>query len=180
MEIKAVGKSDFDAIYKKNARQVYLTALYYCGNHHAAEEIVQTVFMKLYTSIDTVNENAIRSWLMSAARNTAINYKRDLQKEELREEIEFTDENVQVEEKLMEKLCQEEYRQLMERIFVDLYRVNPRWYEAVCYTYVLEKPQKEVAEIMGIKLEVLHSMLYRAKQWIRKHYGDQFECLNKK
>ena len=38
--------------------------------------------------------------------------------------------------------------------------MNPSWYEAVTITYVLEKPQKEVAEIMGVKLETLHSMLY--------------------
>ncbi|WP_420341682.1 sigma factor-like helix-turn-helix DNA-binding protein [[Clostridium] scindens] len=46
-------------------------------------------------------------------------------------------------------------------------------------TYVLEKPQKEVAEIMGVKLETLHSMLYRAKKWIRKHFEEQFDHLNK-
>ena len=39
---------------------------------------------------------------------------------------------------------------------------------------------KEVAEKMGVKLEVLHSMLYRAKQWIKKNYEEQFDRLSDK
>ena len=57
--------------------------------------------------------------------------------------------------------------------------MNERWYEAVTLTYCLEKSQREVAEIMGVSVEVLHSMLYRAKKWIRKNYEDQFELLSK-
>ena len=37
----------FDAIYKNSADSIYYTALRYCGNHHVAQEITQTVLMKL-------------------------------------------------------------------------------------------------------------------------------------
>jgi len=42
---------------------------------------------------------------------------------------------------------------------------------------VLEKPQKEVAETMGMDLESFHSMLYRAKQWIREKYKERYDKL---
>ena len=77
------------------------------------------------------------------------------------------------------KLKERASRELVKDIFSALYDLNPSWYEAVTITYVLEKPQKEVAEIMGVKLETLHSMLYRAKKWIRKHFEEQFDHLNK-
>ena len=60
-----------------------------------------------------------------------------------------------------------------------MFRVNERWYDAILLTYFLEKPQKEVADVMGISLENLHSTLYRARQWIRKHYEEQFQHLYK-
>ena len=45
--------------------------------------------------------------------------------------------------------------------------------------YLLEKPQKEVAREMGISLEVLHSMLYRAKKWIRKKLREEISLFRR-
>ena len=40
--------------------------------------------------------------------------------------------------------------------------------------YVLGKPQKEVAKEMEITLGVLESILYRAKEWIKKNYSERY------
>lgn len=184
MVTKAIDKVAFDAIYEDKADGVYQTALHYSRNHHAAEEIVQAVFVKLYLNMDNINEKAIGSWLLTTARNMAINWERDLKREVLTEDFEcctaedITDMN-NLEDAFIKKICDEEYRELAKEIFTELYHLNPRWYEAVTITYVLEKPQKEVAEIMGVKIEVLHSILYRAKKWIKKNYEEQFEHLRK-
>ena len=69
------GKAAFDAIYEKNMNSVYHAALRYSGNHHAAEDITQTVFLKFYKNMDHVNLKAANSWLLTAAKNTALNYK---------------------------------------------------------------------------------------------------------
>lgn len=181
MEAKAIDKSAFEAIYKKNADSVYQTALRYSGNHHEAQEIVQSVFMKLYLNIDDINESAIASWLLTTAKNMAINGKRGLKKELLTDDVLYCeDENADnLEDEFIRKIYDEEYRDLAKDIFSKLYAFNSRWYEAITITYFLEKPQKEVADIMGIKIEVLHSILYRAKKWIKKNYEEQFDHLNK-
>ena len=31
---------------------------------------------------------------------------------------------------------------------------------------------------MGVTLEVLHSMLYRARQWIKKNFEEEYDHLN--
>ncbi len=41
--------------------------------------------------------------------------------------------------------------------------------------YYLEIPQSAVAERMEISIEVLHSLLYRARKWIRKKFGVEYE-----
>lgn len=39
--------------------------------------------------------------------------------------------------------------------------------------------QVKAAELMGIRLEVLHSLLHRAKKWIKKKYGTEYEEMNR-
>ena len=68
-------------------------------------------------------------------------------------------------------------KQDYEEIFTELYDKNPRWYTAVRLVYYLEIPQSVVAEKMGIRIEVLHSLLYRAKIWIKKRFGAEYEEL---
>lgn len=41
------------------------------------------------------------------------------------------------------------------------------------------KLQEKAAELMGIRLEVLHSLLHRAKKWIKKKYGTEYEEMNR-
>lgn len=183
MGVKAIGRTAFDAVYEENAQIVYKTALYYSGNCDTAEEITQAVFMKLYVSMENINMEAVDNWLIVTAKHMAINIGRKGRREVLREnvtEIGETDPaSVSPEEEFISRLRKREYRELAETIFTELFRVNERWYDAILLTYFLEKPQKEVADVMGISLENLHSTLYRARQWIRKHYEEQFQHLNK-
>lgn len=179
MSIKSIGRTAFDAVYEANVEDVYRTALCFSGDHHAAEEITQNVFMKLYLSMENVNMEAVSSWLLVTAKHMAINYKRDHGREIPSEDSAFEQLYVDgIEDYLAERVREKEYRDLAISIFSELYAVNRRWYEAVTITYLLEKPQKEVAEMMEISLDALHSMLYRAKKWIRENYEDKFNHLN--
>ncbi len=181
MGIKASDNNAFDTIYRNYVNKVYKTALHYTCNHHTAEEITQTVFMKLYMNLEHVKEEAIGAWLLTAAKNAALNENRKRSKESLKESDTY-EESLRTDpsgDECIELLYTEEYRELAHSIFTDLYHTNQRWYEAVTITYLLEKPQKEVAEVMGISLEMLHSMLYRAKKWIKKNYREKYDSLNK-
>ncbi len=180
MRVKSIGKTAFDAIYEANVDCVFRTALYYSGYHHAAEEITQNVFVKLYINMDNVNMNAVNTWLLTTAKHMALNHNRDNERITLIEEVIFKDEpGESLEDSFIRKLREKEHRELAESIFSELYRFNERWYDAVMITYFLEKPQKEVAEVMGVSVEVLHSMLYRAKRWIRKNYEEKYQHMDK-
>lgn len=41
--------------------------------------------------------------------------------------------------------------------------------------YYMEVPQVKAAEMMGVRKEVLHALLHRAKKWIRKKFGAEYE-----
>lgn len=179
MDTKADRKFAFDTIYEENINNVYKAAFHYSGNHHEAEEIAQTVFMKLYMNLDNINMNAVSAWLLVTAKHMALNYKRQERRIILCEEVKYDVKDnagteASTEENYIRKLCQKKYWNFAKDIFADLYRLNPRWYDALTITYLLEKPQREVADIMGVKVETLYSMLYRAKKWIKRNYKEQF------
>lgn len=178
----AVCIMSFEEIYEEYASLVYRVILYHSVDSDTAEEIMQEVFMKLYINKENVNPKAIRAWLVTTARNMACNYKRDSWYETLL--LDDLDDNNNgllvmdsLEDDFMEALRDSGCSALVEKVFEDLYRKNVRWYEAVTIAYLLEKPQKEVAEIMGMTLEQLHGMLYRARKWIQEKYKEEYDRL---
>ena len=52
-----------------------------------------------------------------------------------------------------------------------LYEENENWYEAITMAYCLERKQKDVAESMGISIQALTGVLYRARKWVKIHYN---------
>ena len=184
MDIKSTGRNTFEAIYEENVKKVYRIALYYSGDHHAAEDVTQTVFLKLCMNIENVNEERIVPWLKTTAKRMAQNYERDSVHEvdypmdEVERMIDELEQEESVEELLEIRNKRETQIEEIENIFADLYQKNPRWYEAVTITYILEKPQEEVAKSMGMSPNALRIMLHRAKKWIRKHYQKQLDHLD--
>lgn len=183
VESEDVKKAEIDRLYKENVSKVYRTALYYVEDHYVAEEIVQEVFLKLYDNLGDICMESVPAWLITTAKNMAKNYLRDSKWETPMEEVpeqEVPYSSEGLDAQLIEVLRQKECCDLKDTIFADLYEKNSRWYEAVTVSYTLDKPQKEVAEKMGIPLDTLHSTLYRAKQWIKKYYEEQFHQLDDK
>jgi len=185
VEAELITKADFKVIYDENIDLVYKAAVKYSGNHHSAEEIVQNVFMNFYINMENVKKGAAKSWLLLTTKNLALNLRRDREREFLVEELEGEAEirlskAVENPEECYErKVKNQQFAELEKGIFEALYEKNPRWYEAITITYVLEKPQNEVAENMEVTLEVLQAILYRAKKWIRKNYAEEYAHLNK-
>lgn len=66
---------EFDEIYDKYARQVYLFLLRLCGNETTAEDILQDTFLKAIENSDKFeNRCEVTTWLCSIAKNEYLNY----------------------------------------------------------------------------------------------------------
>lgn len=179
--VDSVSGMNFDEIYGEYASLVYRIILYHSEDRNVAEEIMQEVFMKLYINRENIKKEAIRAWLVTTAKNMTRNYKRDSWYETAVLET-FDDNNEllasdSLEDDFIAALRISECNVLMETVFEDLYKKSVRWYEAVTIAYLLEKPQKEVAKIMGMSLEQLHGMLYRARKWIQERYKEEYDRL---
>lgn len=74
-------------VYLEYERLMFILAGKYASNPFEKEEIVQTVLVRLWQKVDTlqqINPRAIASYIAVTIRNTAINYLRKRSKEEVR------------------------------------------------------------------------------------------------
>ena len=124
MSVESIGKVAFDVIYEDNVELVYKVAAKYCGNHHTAEEIAQSVFIKLYMNMDHVNLDAVRPWLVLTTKYMALNVIRDRKREVLIDDLLYekhekapSDFDHSTEDVFIRKLKERASRELVKDIF---------------------------------------------------------------
>ena len=170
-------KLTYHEVYKKYKNLVLKVAYNYSGDYGIAEDIMQNTFLKLYAYFGKMHQENLKAWLYTTAKHAALNYRKKVEREILCEESEEDAEIAtrsfaySAEEEIFIKMKKANLSQLHEKIMIKILEKNPRWYEAIVMVYFMEIPQAKVAEEMGISINVLHSMLHRAKEWIRKEYG---------
>lgn len=174
------GNREFNEIYEQYKNLVLKAAYMYSGdNCDVAEDITQDTFLKLYMNFEALKSGNIPSWLFTTAKNEALNFDKKSKREILVGEREEFDESLPAgessEEKYIENELEEERRRLHERIFSDLIKKNKRWYDAIILAYYMDIPQAKAAEIMGMRTQAFHTMLHRARKWIKKKYGVEYE-----
>lgn len=179
------GNRDYNEIYEQYKNLVLQVAYIYSGrDYHAAEDIAQDILLKLYEGYDDFDKEKIKAWLSVVAKNMAINYMKKRDKEYFSEDYDSIAENElmteSIEDEYMENVHDREAKSLHDQILEGLMEKNPKWYEAILLAYYVKMPQAKVAEQMGMTIQVLHSTLHRAKEWIRKTYGVEYEEMSRK
>lgn len=170
---------DFNTIYDKYVNLVFQTALNYSGDYHVAEEASQHAFMQLYIQFEQIINGNVKAWLITTTKNYVLNYnekiKRELTDENIVEVCDRKETALSTEQNVFLKQKEEKHTLLEKEIFSQLYKKNPRWWQAVVLSYIYEVPQEDVAVKMRMELNALHQMLYRARKWITKNYRTEFE-----
>ena len=162
--------------------EVYKTCLYFAKDEHIARDMTQKTFLSIYDHYENVKPGRIKPYLIRAAKNTTMNFLRDFKR--LREgqiedlnDMDFTVRSV--EDVYIREESAKLARKLANDILTRLYRKNKRWHELVLLAYYFDIPQEEIAERMGVSVDVIYGRLYRAKQWIRKNFKKEFEKYKK-
>ena len=179
------GNREFNEIYEKYKNLVLKVAYIYSGNNYdAAEDITQDTFLKLYIGFEDFKREKTASWLYTVAKNASINYKKKnegmVSIDDEENGLNNTLSTESIEDSYLEQEHTADTEELNDRILSALMEKNPRWHDAVLLAYYMDIPQERVAEMMGVRLNVLHSILHRAKVWMRKTYGVEYEEISRR
>lgn len=125
----------------------------------------------------------IGAWLKMVTKNEACNRYHKMIRECPDENIikKYDEEQYQnsPEEDLVYKEKQLENRMLGQDVLEKLYEVNPNWHNAITLAYCMDVPQANIAQEMGISLNALQALLFRARRWVEKNYGYRYESLSR-
>ena len=155
--------SAFEALYRAHVARVYALCLRLWGDPEGAEEIVQDVFVKLWTKIGTFKGNsAFSSWLHRLAVNRTLDR---IRSERRRNAWEVDDENADERPDASGGSTTPETRLALERAIRSL----PDGARTVLVLHDIEGfRHDEIAELTGIATGTSKAQIHRARKLLRE------------
>lgn len=168
----------FTMLYKEYANLIYQYVYVRVKDDYLALEIVQQVFVSFYEHMDEVNDDIIKPWLLLCCKNEMIDYyrKADYRKRSYPYDLEVEQE-IMVEDNaecVVERLVNKE---LTFHILECLKKKNESWYQIIEAVAILQMTNEEAAEYLHMSTQVLCAKLYRARKYIRRKFGEEYENL---
>ena len=171
----------FEYLYETYHKDIYRVSLYYTKDEYIAQDIAQKVLFELYLHFDNVDMEKVRAYLMRATRNTCFNWLRDTNREIRQDSFQTLPEDSMLTRSIEDIYMHQEQSKSEIKFFAHIMKClreeNESWYEILNLVYCLGMSREEAAEELGITLQVLYSKLYRAKQWIKRHFEEEYHEL---
>ncbi len=157
--------NEMELLYDKYNGSVYRLALSYCKNTADAEDIVQEVFMKLFSAdIILPDERSEKAWIMTVTANKCRDMLRSLTYKYFHHSVALEDADL-IYETPEESAV---YNAVMEL---------PPKYRIVIHLYYYEGySTAETAKIIGISETAVQTRLYRGRNLLKKSLGEDV-CL---
>ncbi|MFU2016699.1 sigma-70 family RNA polymerase sigma factor [Peribacillus butanolivorans] len=150
---------------------IFRTVYSVLRNQKDAEDVTQEVFIKIYTSLPQYKNQGFKTWITRIAVNHAIDLKRkrERQKEESHE-VQTSEAHLGLSDDVEAVFFRNEKRKQVLRKLNDL----PEGYRDVVYGYYIqEKTFQQIGEEQQIQVKSVEVKLYRARNWMRKHWKEE-------
>lgn len=153
---------DFEQIYEENHPKITRLCLgYSSGDSDLANDLVQEVFIKVWHNLKSFRkESTINTWIYRIAINTCLMNLRENKSKPLYSSLAANDEQSEEEITLLkEKQYQEMYR------CINLLGATNK---AIILMELEGLPQREIADVMGLKHEAIRTRIHRIKTQLSK------------
>jgi RNA polymerase sigma-70 factor (ECF subfamily) len=149
----------FTALAEDYGADLYRYAMWICGNHALANDLVQETYLRAWKALDRLQDTkAAKSWLITILRREyARTFERKVPK--------FTDvDNVVVpDERELEPEDQTEIKLLREGIL----SLAPKYREPLLMQVVMGHSCQEISEMLGISKSAVMTQLFRARMQLK-------------
>lgn len=160
--LAAGDRSAFARITRAHYDLVYRIAWRMLGGSGDAEDVAQDVFLRLWRNAGQVRQaGSLRAWLARVATNLAIDRLRRRRPDEVSELPELVDPGPGPDR-------QAERRAAGEIVSAAIAGLPERQRVAMVLTYYEELPNAEVAEVLGVSVEAVESLLARARRKLKE------------
>ncbi len=171
--ILAGDKEAFRVLIEQYSNYIYQAAYGVLRHVKDAEDVAQETFVQIFLSLPRYQRKGLKSWMTRIAVNKAIDHKRKLirRKEQSMEEdansppMAIQDQHANTELQLLKK----ERQHMLER---NINKLPSNYREVIIAYYMDEKTYQQIADEQGAELKTIASKLYRAKQWMKKHWKE--------
>jgi RNA polymerase sigma-70 factor (ECF subfamily) len=167
------GRHDaFAEIVNRHSKRFYNIAYRFIFNKDDAEDIVQEAFIKLWEKRLNWNPNKeakFTTWFYKVVLNLCIDHNRKKKPEPLSEQMPLVDK-----QQGHEALIQEKQKQVMLERFIQELPERQQMALNLCFYEGISN--QEAAEMIGVNLKALQSLIMRAKMTLKekvKHYFDE-------
>ena len=152
-------------LYEHFKTSLFSLALRYTYNFAAAEDVIQDVFVKVFTNLHTLDEDkAFVGWLYRIAVNTCLSYLRSHKKVRLRT---ISLEDVQG---IVADRAPTEAEKTEKKLLEDCIQKLPPKLKSVFLLHDVQGfKHQEIAHILGCSVGTSKSQLFKARKRIRKH-----------
>ena len=155
----------FEIIVRRYQKLIYNMVYQMVKNHEQTADVTQETFMKVYRALGSFDHSRdFRPWILKIARNTALNALRKNRPEPSLDDTEVHIEpstNLDPSKVLEDKLSQQTLSEALKTI-----PENQR--ETFLLKYQHDLSYNEISEIMDLSISSIKSLLFRARESLRK------------
>ncbi|TYP74887.1 RNA polymerase sigma factor [Paenibacillus methanolicus] len=166
--LSAMSDELFRELMEKYGQDVWNVAFVLTKSRDLADDIAQDVFLSAYRNIDRFRgESSIKTWLLTIARNTAINYRRTafFRKVSLMPWIDNKGSNPSAERLVMERTAISDLWQAVMKLPV-------KFREVLLLHVKYEMPLKDIAKLLDVSEGTVKSRLSRARQKVAVYWKE--------
>lgn len=156
-------RNSLDEIYQLYVMDIYRYLRSLCGDHYAAEDLMQETFYRAYLYLEDCRDEKIKPWLFRVAYNAFVDYRRKegrstVQSEEFFIQLTHPD--------MTESMLLRQER--WEEIWVSVAELPDKQRHALLLYDFHGLSYREASDIMNVGLSQYKILIFRARQKLRE------------
>ncbi len=165
----------FESVYHEFKSLVFNVCLHYVLNREDAQDVAQEVFVKIYHNLHKYNSEAasLKTWIYRIAINQSLDFlkaRKSLKRFGFLTSLFGADSIEPVHDvgQVSHPGAEMEERESVENLLLIIQSLPEKQKTAIILNKIEDRPQQEVAEIMGTSVKAVESLIQRAKTQIEK------------